>query len=120
MDKSSTLYKALFYSFMFILFIFFTKIGGAVSEDSDVNSLIISFLWMVYASLTIWYGRLKNTIAIFRKNEMIYIGLVVLFITVGKLFLIDLVMVSMTIRAILFLIIGVIGVGISRLFFINK
>lgn len=120
MDKSSTLYKALFYSFMFILFIFFTKIGGAVSEDSDVNSLIISFLWMVYASLTIWYGRLKNTIAIFRKNEMIYIGLVVLFITVGKLFLIDLVMVSMTIRAILFLIIGAIGVGISRLFFINK
>ncbi|MGM9944114.1 MAG: DUF2339 domain-containing protein [Lysinibacillus sp.] len=119
-SKSKEGYKAFFYSFMMLLFIVVTKMGGAVSDDADVNSLTISFLWMVYASAAIWYGRLKKTQAVFRKNEIIYIGLVVLFITVGKLFLIDLVMVSMTIRAILFLIIGAIGVGISRMFFVKK
>lgn len=119
-SKTKDGYKAFFYSFMILLFIVVTKIGGAVSDDADVNSLTISFLWMVYASASIWYGRLKNTQAVFSKNEIIYIGLVVLFITVGKLFLIDLGMVSMTIRAILFLIIGAIGVGISRMFFVKK
>ena len=119
-SKTKNGYKAFFYIFMLLLFIVVTKIGGAVSDDADVNSLTISFFWMVYASVSIWYGRLKNTHAVFSKNEIIYIGLAVLVITVGKLFLIDLGMVSMTIRAILFLIIGAIGVGISRMFIVKK
>ena len=118
--KSKAGYQVFFYIFMLLLFIVLTKAGGAVSDDSDVNSLTISFLWMLYASAAIWYGRLQNTQTIFNRNEVIYIGLVVLFITVGKLFFLDLGMVSMTIRAILFLIIGSIGVGISRMFFVKK
>ncbi len=120
LSKTKAGYKAFFFSFMMLLFIVLTKTGGAVSDDGDFNSLTISFLWMVYASAAIWYSRLKNTMTVFNKNEIIYIGLVVLVITVGKLFFIDLVMVSMTIRAILFLIIGAIGVGISRMFFVKK
>ena len=118
--KSKASYQFIFYSFMMLLFIVLTKTGGAVSDEADVNSLTISFLWMLYASASIWYGRIPNTQAIFNKNEIIYVGLVVLFITVGKLFFFDLGMVSMTIRAILFLIIGSIGVGISRMFFVKK
>jgi len=120
LSKTALGYKVFFYCFMLLLFIVLTKTGGAISNDGDVNSLAISFFWMLYASVAIWYGRLKNTLAVFSRNEIIYIGLVVLFITVGKLFLVDLVMVSMTIRAILFLIIGAIGVGISRMFFMKK
>ncbi|WP_019241557.1 MULTISPECIES: DUF2339 domain-containing protein [Bacillus] len=113
-------YQLWFYVFMLLVFIVLTKSGGVISDDSDINSFTISFLWMIYASMAVWYGRMKKTMAIFTKNEIIYIGLIVLSITVGKLFLLDLVVVSMTIRATLFLVIGAIGVGISRMFFIKK
>lgn len=50
-------------------------------------------------------------------NEILYAGLIVLVVTVGKLFLLDLPEVSMMIRAVLFLIVGSIGIVISRMFF---
>ena len=49
-------------------------------------------------------------------NEILYAGLVVLVVTIGKLFLLDLPEVSMMIRAVLFLIVGSIGIVISRMF----
>lgn len=50
-------------------------------------------------------------------NEILYAGLVVLVVTIGKLFLLDLPEASMMIRAVLFLIVGSIGIVISRMFF---
>ena len=52
-----------------------------------------------------------------QMNEILYAGLIVLVVTVGKLFLLDLPEVSMMIRAVLFLIVGSIGIVISRMFF---
>ncbi|WP_042347465.1 DUF2339 domain-containing protein [Bacillus massiliigorillae] len=118
--KSKMRFQLFVYGIMCIVFVTLTKIGYAVTNDWDVNQVIVSFIWMVYASCTIGFGRTTKVHNLFSKNEIIYIGLAVLFITVGKLFFIDLQTVSMTIRAILFLIIGSIGVGISRLFFIKK
>ena len=51
-----------------------------------------------------------------QMNEILYAGLIVLVVTVGKLFLLDLPEVSMMIRAVLFLIVGSIGIVISRMF----
>ena len=53
-------------------------------------------------------------------NEILYAGLVVLVVTIGKLFLLDLPEVSMMIRAVLFLIVGSIGIVISRMFFSKR
>lgn len=112
-----TYYQALFYWFMFVIFITITKVGSILFDNSDFNSLTVSFLWMLYATASVWFGRSQKGKKIFTKNEIVLIGLLTLIITVGKLFFIDLPFVSMTIRAILFLIVGAIGVGISRLFF---
>ncbi|MEH6940252.1 DUF2339 domain-containing protein [Bacillus sp. JJ722] len=120
LEKSKIRYQIFVYVIMMIAFITLTKVGYAITNDVDVNQVIVSIIWMVYASFAIGYGRTLKVRTIFARNEIIYIGLVVLFITVGKLFFVDLQTVSMTIRAILFLIIGSIGVGISRLFFIMK
>lgn len=120
LEKSKIRYQFFVYGIMMIVFITLTKVGYAMTNDLDVNQVIVSFIWMIYASFAIGYGRNIKVHNIFLRNEIIYIGLVVLFITVGKLFFVDLQTVSMTVRAILFLIIGSIGVGISRMFFIKR
>ncbi len=50
-------------------------------------------------------------------NERLYAGLIGVVVTIGKLFLLNLPEVSMMIRAVLFLIVGSIGIVISRMFF---
>ncbi|MGM9945231.1 MAG: DUF2339 domain-containing protein [Lysinibacillus sp.] len=113
-------YRVSVYVFLVVLFFSLTKLAGALSDYGDINSLVISFVWMIYASCLIWYGRNKVIQQIFTRYELTYIGLFVLCITVGKLFLFDLQLVSLTVRAFLFLIIGGIGVGISRMFFMKN
>lgn len=99
------------YSLMVIVFITITRIGEVLSTDGSIISVSVSLLWMVYALFAVWFGRYRQ------MNEILYAGLVVLVVTVGKLFLLDLPEVSMMIRAVLFLIVGSIGIVISRMFF---
>ena len=105
------MYSIVLYWFMIIVFITITRIGEVLSTDGSVISVSVSLLWMVYALFAVWFGRNRN------MNEILYAGLVVLVVTVGKLFLLDLPEVSMMIRAVLFLIVGSIGIVISRMFF---
>lgn len=105
------MYSIALYWFMVIVFITITRIGEVLSTDGSIISVSVSLLWMVYALFAVWLGRNKN------MNEILYAGLVVLVVTIGKLFLLDLPEVSMMIRAVLFLIVGSIGIVISRMFF---
>ena len=107
-------YSIALYWFMVIVFITITRIGEVLSTDGSIISISVSLLWMVYALFAVWLGRNKN------MNEILYAGLVVLVVTIGKLFLLDLPEVSMMIRAVLFLIVGSIGIVISRMFFSKK
>jgi uncharacterized membrane protein len=104
-------YSIALYSLMVIVFITITRIGEVLSTDGSIISVSVSLLWMVYALFAVWFGRYRQ------MNEILYAGLVVLVVTVGKLFLLDLPEVSMMIRAVLFLIVGSIGIIISRMFF---
>ncbi|MGE6598611.1 DUF2339 domain-containing protein [Bacillus proteolyticus] len=104
-------YSIALYSLMIIVFITITRIGEVLSTDGSIISVSVSLLWMVYALFAVWFGRYRQ------MNEILYVGLVVLVVTVGKLFLLDLPEVSMMIRAVLFLIVGSIGIVISRMFF---
>ncbi|PEB79393.1 hypothetical protein COM95_21585 [Bacillus cereus] len=104
-------YSITLYSLMVIVFITITRIGEVLSTDGSIISVSVSLLWMVYALFAVWFGRYRQ------MNEILYAGLVVLVVTVGKLFLLDLPEVSMMIRAVLFLIVGSIGIVISRMFF---
>ncbi|GAB6423913.1 DUF2339 domain-containing protein [Bacillus luti] len=104
-------YSIAIYSFMVLVFVTITRIGEVLSTDGSIISVSVSLLWMIYALFAVWLGRNKN------MNEILYAGLVVLVVTIGKLFLLDLPEVSMMIRAVLFLIVGSIGIVISRMFF---
>lgn len=104
-------YSIALYSLMVIVFITITRIGEVLSTAGSIISVSVSLLWMVYALFAVWFGRYRQ------MNEILYAGLVVLVVTVGKLFLLDLPEVSMMIRAVLFLIVGSIGIVISRMFF---
>ncbi|PFV80853.1 hypothetical protein COL05_14730 [Bacillus sp. AFS059628] len=104
-------YSIALYWFMVIVFIAITRVGEVLSTDGSIISVSVSLLWMVYALFAVWLGRNKH------MNEILYAGLVVLVVTIGKLFLLDLPEVSMMIRAVLFLIVGSIGIVISRMFF---
>ncbi|WP_439020604.1 DUF2339 domain-containing protein [Bacillus thuringiensis] len=104
-------YSIALYSFMVLVFVTITRIGEVLSTDGSIISVSVSLLWMIYALFAVWLGRNKS------MNEILYAGLVVLVVTIGKLFLLDLPEVSMMIRAVLFLIVGSIGIVISRMFF---
>ncbi|WP_102348556.1 DUF2339 domain-containing protein [Bacillus sp. Marseille-P3661] len=80
-----------------------------VSEN--VIQMTISFIWAILAVGVVIVGINKNN-----KNVRL-VGLGVLFIALFKVVLIDLFMVSIVIRAILFIGIGAIGIVVSRLFY---
>lgn len=107
-------YSITLYGFMVLVFITITRIGELLSTNGSIISVSVSLFWMIYALILVWFGRNR------RMNEILYAGLVVLVVTVGKLFFLDLPEVSMLIRAILFLLVGGLGIVISRMFFSKK
>lgn len=104
-------YSITLYGFMILVFITITRIGEVLSTNGSIISVSVSLLWMIYALVAVWFGRNRG------MNEILYAGLVVLVVTVSKLFFLDLPEVSMMIRAVLFLLVGGLGIVISRMFF---
>ena len=80
----------------------------------DYQHLILSAVWAVYAILLIVFG------LIVQKPKARLVGIIFLFVTLLKIIFIDLPDVSTAVRAILFIGLGAIGVGISRLFYKRK
>ncbi|NOV01217.1 DUF2339 domain-containing protein [Paenibacillus planticolens] len=105
----------LWMAFIFVL-IFISQLTNVLTSglDVDYEHLILSGVWAVYAVLLIIAGLFV------RRAKANLIGILFLFITLLKIIFIDLPDVSTAVRAILFIGLGAIGVGISRLFYKRK
>ncbi|WP_161409050.1 DUF2339 domain-containing protein [Paenibacillus silvestris] len=99
-----------------LLLVFVSQLTNALTKGlgDDYQHLILSGVWAIYAVLLIVAGLFV------RKAKANLIGILFLFVTLLKIIFIDLPDVSTAIRAILFIGLGAIGVGISRLFYKRK
>lgn len=99
-----------------LLLIFVSQLTNVLTSGLGVGyqHLILSGVWAVYAVLLIIAGLFV------RRAKARLIGILFLFVTLLKIIFIDLPDVSTAIRAILFIGLGAIGVGISRLFYKRK
>lgn len=96
-----------------LLLIFLTQITNVWTDrfPGDIQHLILSAVWAVYAIAVIVFGLIAE------KPKVRLAGILFLFITLLKVIFIDLPDVSTVVRAILFLGLGSVGIGISRLFY---
>ncbi|MBP1963627.1 DUF2339 domain-containing protein [Paenibacillus aceris] len=99
-----------------LLLIYVSQLTNVLTNGLGVGyqHLILSGVWAVYAVLLIIAGLFV------RRAKARLIGILFLFVTLLKIIFIDLPDVSTAIRAILFIGLGAIGVGISRLFYKRK
>ncbi|NQX71214.1 DUF2339 domain-containing protein [Paenibacillus alba] len=99
-----------------LLLVYLTQLTNALTRslDFDYQHSVLSAVWAVYAILLIVIGHLIH------KPKARLVGIIFLFITLLKIIFIDLPDVSTAIRAVLFIGLGAIGVGISRLFYKRK
>lgn len=82
--------------------------------DENVIQMTISFVWAILSVALVVFGVKRN------KMSVRLTGVGLLFISLIKVVFFDLFMVSIAIRAILFIGIGVIGILISRIFYSNN
>jgi uncharacterized membrane protein len=98
---------------LILLLAFITLTVGALTQALTLNIqyMSVSFAWAIYAFMGIILGSTRD-------NKLLRIfGLVLLFFTLAKLVFVDLAYISIVIRAILFIGIGLIGVAGSRVFY---
>ncbi len=96
-----------------LLLIFFSQITYILTRAStlDMQHLILSGVWIVYAIAVVIFGVMA------RIKKVRLTGIAFLFVTLLKIIFADLPDVSMAVRAILFIGVGIVGIGISRLFY---
>lgn len=82
--------------------------------STNVQYLTVSTSWALFAIGAILYGVIKD------KKDIRLLGIVLIFVTLGKIVFVDLPEVSIVIRAVLFMGLGGIGVFASRLFYKDK
>lgn len=101
---------------LILLLIYLTQLTNSLTRTLiyDYQHLILSAVWAVYAILLIVFG------LIVQKPKARLVGIIFLFVTLLKIIFIDLPDVSTAVRAILFIGLGAVGVGISRLFYKRK
>ncbi|TDL80320.1 DUF2339 domain-containing protein [Peribacillus frigoritolerans] len=106
----------LFAGLVITTFIFATMLvlAAASNMSFEIRMMSVTGIWALYAVLCVVYGVLKNH----RKVRILGIGL--LFLTLSKLVLLDLVSLSIVLRAILFIALGTVGIGLSRFFYKTK
>lgn len=102
--------------FAFFLLIFITKITYLFTSNIslDLQHLVLSVVWIVYAIGLIIFGFVTNV----RKARLA--GVSFLLIILLKIIFVDLPDLSIAIRAVLFIGLGGIGLVVSRLFLQNK
>ncbi|MFS0861233.1 DUF2339 domain-containing protein [Fredinandcohnia sp. 179-A 10B2 NHS] len=111
-----SLYKLLQIINMVLLLFFITLTVSALTNDLELSMqyMMVSFAWAIYAFVGIVLGSQRD------NKPLRVFGLTLLFITLGKLIFFDLSYVSIFIRAILFIGLGVIGILGSRVFYRGK
>ena len=99
-----------------LFLVFITQITLVATESLfwDMRHLLLSTVWLIYAVAIIVTGVVSS------KQKIRFAGIAFLFVTLVKVIFIDLPDVSTAVRAILFIGLGSIGVGISRLFYSQK
>ncbi|WP_027409762.1 DUF2339 domain-containing protein [Anoxybacteroides tepidamans] len=107
------LQKIPFASFIAVLFLFVSQISVVLTQSfsSHIQQMALSFTWAVFAVLSVVFGTMRA------KRSMRLLGVVLLFLTLLKLIFIDLPIVSLLIRSILFIGLGGIGILMSRMFY---
>lgn len=100
----------------FLVVSFITQFVQIITKDLSESSIRISInlSWIIISILAMVLGSIKKI------KIWTYIGIGLLLITLGKLVLIDLPNLSLLVRAALFILLGVIGLSISRIFFKGK
>ncbi|MED0672225.1 DUF2339 domain-containing protein [Aneurinibacillus aneurinilyticus] len=96
-----------------LMLLFLTRETNALAENLsfDMKHLAVSFVWVLYAVIAVLYGMIKKD----ARSRLF--GVILIFVTLLKVIFIDLPNVSLLFRAILFIVLGGIGIAISRLFY---
>ncbi|WP_227938461.1 DUF2339 domain-containing protein [Alkalihalobacillus deserti] len=95
----------------FLGLIYLSQLSLLLTNSLELESIVLSLTWIIYAAANVIYGQIKQD-KLFRL-----IGMFMIVFTLLKVIFIDLPTVSILIRAILFLLVGGIGLAISRLFY---
>lgn len=118
LPASSKKGKALTYSmgtpYLAILILVFTSmISSLIAGDASQNGerFIMSILWVAVAVFFMIVGHSAKI------QQGKYVGVGILFVTLGKVILIDIHFLSVAIRAALFILLGVVGLVVSRIFY---
>ncbi len=82
--------------------------------SDNITMMLISFSWALYATISVIVG------VVYNKKEIRLFGIALLILTLFKLILVDLQYVTIVVRAILFIGLGVIGIVLSRLLYVKK
>ncbi len=101
---------------MILLLPFITHTVQALTHEFTLNIkyMAVSSSWGIYAFIGIILGSIKN------YKPLRVFGLILLFITLAKLFFVDLTYVSIFIRAVLFIGLGILGIIGSRILYKNE
>ncbi|KAA0550002.1 DUF2339 domain-containing protein [Bacillus sp. BGMRC 2118] len=104
--------------FAVLLLAFISLTVSVITENLwlslNFQYMSISLVWSLYAISCIVVGSKRN-------NKVLRIfGMSLLFVTLGKLLLVDLAYVSIFIRAVLFIILGLCGIVVSRIFYKDR
>lgn len=99
--------------FALVTLIFSSRIATIIAGDAGDNTerMIVSIIWIGIAILFMYGSRALSII------QGKYVGVGILFITLAKIILIDIHFVSVVVRAFLFILLGVVGLIVSRAYY---
>lgn len=102
------------FSILSLIFATEVTVAGTTDLSANTQTLIMTAVWLCLSIAAFVIGSLRNF------KTATYVGVVILFLTLFKLVLYDLPFIPMAIRALLFIVLGAIGLIISRLFYKKK
>jgi len=96
--------------------IFLTMLVDLLTEklSDDLGHFIMSGAWLLYALVAIVIG------IVWKKAKARVSGIIMLFVILIKVLFVDLPEVSLTVRALIFIMLGVVGIIASRVLYSNK
>lgn len=99
---------------LILYFISLTSNAITINQTENIQYMAVSFTWAIYSLICLIFGAKWDY-----KMVRIF-GLILLFLTLAKLIFVDLSYLSLSIRAFLFILLGLIGIIVSRIYYKNK
>lgn len=110
-SKAIYSYGSPYFALMMMIFLSFVSTLLAANSSDNMERMITSILWI---GCSILFMVLSKPLAITQGK---YIGVSILFITLAKIIMIDIHFISVTVRALLFILLGIIGLLVSRTYY---